>query len=359
MKLQALNPLRPLALAGAIVALAGCSATGSHAMMPPAQQDSTANVARVAAAGTRAKTIYMSGYDAESARGNGELATYSAAANGDIAPLRTIKGASANLLTPEGVAVAANGAIWTCDFDLNTISEFSATAHGNVAPIATLAGSNVPIHDCADVTLSAGGKIYASSYDGQNGNVPAVAGWNSGASGNVAPPALYAGTHTGFVRPSGVALDSKGHLYVSDAGTNWIDVFGGTDGNVAPEHSIAGSLTLLTTPYGIAVDPNNNTLFVADEASNTIAQFAYGAHGNVAPLTAIRGAKTKIDNPYGIAVDDAGYIYVGNCPQNVAKEPATASIEVFAPKSNGNVSPVQTITGKQTDLSCVSSLTVR
>lgn len=74
--------------------------------------------------------------------------------------------------------------------------------------------------------------------------------------------------------------------------------------------------------------------------------YAPNASGNASPIRTIRGSETRIDIPRGIAVDSAGRIYV------VTARPPTdhGSILVFAATANGNVAPIQRITGDGTSL---------
>ncbi|MBV8149214.1 MAG: hypothetical protein JO092_09000, partial [Candidatus Eremiobacteraeota bacterium] len=90
--------------------------------------------------------------------------------------------------------------------------------------------------------------------------------------------------------------------------------------------------------------------------SNSITAYGASANGNAAPVVFIHGHKTQINNPYGVAIDAAGYLYVGNGPQQT---PHVGSIVVFAPGSNGDVKPVQRIVGSNVPFAGIYGLTVR
>ena len=60
-------------------------------------------------------------------------------------------------------------------------------------------------------------------------------------------------------------------------------------------------------------------------------------NGNVTPIEDISGSDTNIYSPEGVAVDPSGNIYVVNY---------TNEINVFAAGASGNAVPVQTIKGR-------------
>jgi len=74
----------------------------------------------------------------------------------------------------------------------------------------------------------------------------------SGASGNATPVAVISGANTGLMDPSGVAVDTSGNIWVSDAAANAIYRFASTaNGNVAPTATYSGALTTLSDPQSL------------------------------------------------------------------------------------------------------------
>jgi hypothetical protein len=156
------------------------------------------------------------------------------------------------------------------------------------------------------------------------------------------------------------------YLYVvnqteSSAGPPFITVYATETGNVAPVATIAGSQTGLVYPLQIALD-NSGRLYEADYGGNFgiggnyILVFAPGVSGNVSPIATIQGDNSGVDHPTGVAIDNSGYIYVANF--TTAADPLEGSVTVYAPGTNGNVSPVRTITGSKTLLDCPWSMAV-
>jgi len=140
---------------------------------------------------------------------------------------------------------------------------------------------------------------------------------------------------------------SYAKLYVSDGGTNAVVVFNETDdGNVSPLQNIAGANTGMLTPTGIAVD--EKYIYVAQYSSNAVTVYDQNADGNISPVRAITGASTLLSRPIGLAID-SNYIYVVNM-ENASSADLYLSITVYNLTDNGNIEPVRTISGEQTNL---------
>ncbi|MBV8490928.1 MAG: hypothetical protein JO199_10410 [Candidatus Eremiobacteraeota bacterium] len=347
--------MKTSALVPALVLLAaGCAGGPSPASLPLA--GALPEALSPHPVGARAKDIFFSGYLNDPALNNpGMLGVYPATTNGNVAPPRVISGSKTAFGTPETAIIDTIGQIWTCSFGTGEIVAFAPNAKGNVAPVVTITGSKVDLNGCGGMALAANESIYASSFDSLT-NPPSVNVYPASADNNTAPTAQYIGSSTKLWDPSGLAFDSSGKLYVGVQSPPGVAVFGNTAGNVAPLALIQGSKTKMQVAYAVAIDPTTQNVLVADEYSNAIFVFKAGANGNVAPIATISGANTKLNNPYGVAVDNAGYIYVGNCPQ---KAPEVGSITVYKPGSKGNVAPVQLIAGTNVKLTCVGGLTVK
>jgi sugar lactone lactonase YvrE len=308
----------------------------------------------------RAKNIYFSGNDANTTGtyGKAEIGVFSATANGNVAPLRTVKYSGFVSLTT--VTLDPTGAIWACDFNTDRAYEFAASASGNVAPIATLGAGATGLDDCNGLAVSSSGNVFMSSFGRDTGYKPSIFVWKSGAGTNAAPFRTIVGHATGLQSTAGSAFDSGGKLFVSTGYSDTIEVFApASNGNAAPLRTIAGANTGLSYPPNIAIDPATDNVWAANESNDSLTEYAHSAQGNAAPLVTIKGSKTKLNNPYGVAVDAAGYVYAGNCQQGVTTPPAVGSIVVFAPGASGNVAPVQVIKGSNAYLTCVGGLAVK
>jgi sugar lactone lactonase YvrE len=104
----------------------------------------------------------------------------------------------------------------------------------------------------------------------------------------------------GFDLPIGLAVDSKGDLFVADALKN--DVWEVPKGSTTPKEL---GLTGLMDPTGIAIDPKNN-LWVVSYSADTASEFTIGK---------TKPTKTVTDGligPYSVAFGKGGQMYVGN-----------------------------------------------
>jgi len=145
--------------------------------------------------------------------------------------------------------------------------------------------------------------------------------------------------------PTGIALDSKGNLYIADSDNNAIRM-------VSPSGTIttvAGSgrqgysgdggpaiNALLNYPQGVALDSAGN-LYIADTFNNAVRMVrngiittvggngGVGDSGDGGPATS-----AQITNPIGIAVDLAGNIYVSDSSAVVRKFSLNGSIATIA-----------------------------
>ena len=88
-----------------------------------------------------------------------------------------------------------------------------------------------------------------------------------------------------------------------------------------------------------------------------VSAFPTGAGGNIAPVKTIGGSQTQLDDPQSIVFDAAGNLYVVNAGAN----PGTSgmldpSITVYAKGSSGNVAPTRVIQGSNTGFASASGL---
>jgi len=127
------------------------------------------------------------------------------------------------------------------------------------------------------------------------------------------------------------------------------------NGDAAPLQTISGSNTGLSDAQGIAVS-GSHKMFVPNHLVDSLTVYAKGAHGNVAPIRTIIGSNTGINLPEEIALDASGKIYVANC--GCGSTSAPSSVTVYAAGANGNVAPIQTITGTDTGLDQPVGITV-
>jgi 6-phosphogluconolactonase (cycloisomerase 2 family) len=172
------------------------------------------------------------------------------------------------------------------------------------------------------------------------------------AEGQEKPLRTIQGPATQLEDPHGIAVDPKngwifvtnhGHVRVTEEkGAGRFDPPSITvyrldaNGNASPLRIIEGPQTRLNWPSNISYDPDNQELFVANDADDSVLVFRATASGNAAPTRVIKGSRTGIKNPTGIFVDTQNR-------EVVVSNMGNHSVTVFARDANGDVPPVRTV----------------
>lgn len=233
--------------------------------------------------------------------------------------------------TAPEVSGAPRPALYVANLAANSVSVFLESANGSVAPSSTLSGTATGIHAPAAVFVSPDGRIFVANATNT------IEIFRAAAAGNIAPMTTI--TCGGLNRPSAMAMDSAGTLYVANAMGNSVSVFGsGARGCIAGNRIIAGSNTHLNAPMGIAI--TGGRILVANSASNSIVAFAQAATGNVLPAATIAGLSTKLNQPHGLGLDVHGNVYTSNA----------GSVTEYRAGMFGNAAPIRDIAGASTTL---------
>lgn len=145
-------------------------------------------------------------------------------------------------------------------------------------------------------------------------------------------------TQSQFKQPSGIAVDSKGGLWVADATNNRVLHFpngvatGGNADIVIGQSNFTASgagttQSTLTTPQGLAVDSNGG-LWVADSGNHRVLHFPSGvATGGNADLVIGQANYTsgtssttqnRLSSPHAVAVESTGGIWISDGGNNRA-----------------------------------------
>jgi hypothetical protein len=143
----------------------------------------------------------------------------------------------------------------------------------------------------------------------------------------------------------GVGTDAAGTIFADSSLNESIQEFpAGTNGNATPSSTISGSNTGLGYPDDIIVGFNGELYVTSGFGGpvNSLTVYAPGASGNATPIQDITGSNTDFGLPDDLAVDTSGNMYVTDSEATVG--PAVLE---FASGATGNVSPIATITGQQ------------
>jgi adhesin/invasin len=217
--------------------------------------------------------------------------TGTAGFNGDNQPAT-----SAQLNGPVGVAVDAQGNLFIADFDNNRVREV-VKATGQIITVAGTGtagfnGDNQPatsayLNGPVGVAVDAQGNLFIGEFRNQRirevvkatGQIITVAGTGTASFNGDNQPANSAQLN----RPSGVAVDAQGNLFIADrfnqrvrevvkATGQIITVAGTGTFGFNGDNQLATSAQLLN-PLGVAVDAQGN-LFIADTANNRVRKVA-------------------------------------------------------------------------------------
>jgi sugar lactone lactonase YvrE len=228
---------------------------------------------------------------------------------------------------PLGVATDGAGNVYVADTSNNTIRMVNSAG-----VVTTLAGAALQT-GYVEGTGSAArfwhpGAVAVDS----SGNVYVADSWNNVVrklTRSQSQPYTYAsstlaGSSAQLSTPTGIAVDGSGNVYVADTNNHDIrkvtsagvvSVLAGTPGQCGSMDG-TGSSAQFCKPTGIAVDSTGN-LYVADNSNNTIRKVTGagvvttlagypGQHGNNDGV----GSAARFYSPYSVTLDNAGNIYV-------------------------------------------------
>jgi len=185
----------------------------------------------------------------------------------------------------------------------------------------------------------ANGSIYLTD---SNALLNEVLVFPQSANGGPAPSQDISGNVTGLSSPDGIAVDSAGNMWVTNAGTSTITEYpAGSTGNIAPINTLSGSATSLSTPIGITFDSTGN-MYVVNSALDSsgfyeVLEFGPNPVGNQAPINRIGGAAALLNQPQYAVVDGSGNLYVTNLN--------SGAINIYGPGASGNVAPIVSFGG--------------
>jgi hypothetical protein len=243
---------------------------------------------------------------------------------------------SAELNSPEGVAVDGAGNLYVADSDNFVVREVNPS--GTIATVAGngiscifpgLGATSASLCYPVGVAVDNNGNLYIADSDGNRIRKVAPGGIMTTVAGNGAPG--YSGdggpaTSARLSDPWGVAADAAGDLYIADSGNSVIrkvspdGMITTVAGNGSAGYSGDGGPATnaqLFEAAGVAVDPSGS-LYIADTSNNrirkvtpdgTIATIAgngtAGYSGDAGPATS-----AQLEGPYFLTVDMRGRVYL-------------------------------------------------
>jgi hypothetical protein len=238
------------------------------------------------------------------------------------------------LETPFGLAVDSQGSFYTADRDPNTIMKITHAGTNGLAHV--LAGQNLggsadgtggdaQFFNPMDVTVDNAGNVYvADTFSSIIRKVTSAAVVSTIAGPKSAGGADGTGSDARFNRPSQLARDMAGNLYVADwynstirkvTSAGVVSTIAGVAGAFGMSDG-AGTDARFNFPLGVGADGAGN-LYVADTGNSTIRKISPA--GAVSTIAGQAGTPGTTDGtgtnalfyyPESIAVDGAGNVYV-------------------------------------------------
>ena len=97
-------------------------------------------------------------------------------------------------------------------------------------------------------------------------------------------------------------------------------------------------------------------IYASNFLVSTIVVYAAGASGTPTPIATIKGGKTELSLPSGITLDASNNIYVANSGGGPSSR---GIVTVYTAGANGDVAPVNTISGSNTGLAEPRGIAIR
>ena len=253
----------------------------------------------------------------------------------------TTKSAPSAFSDPFGIAINDDGVIFIADAgDSNRIRKLApdgsvTTVAGSVEGYADGPGTQAAFNTPSGLALDSEGNLFVADTGNNRirkitpaGLVSTVAG--DGTAGYVDGP----GTQAQFDGPIGLAVDTRGNIYVADTYNDRVRKI--TSDGVVTTVAGAGlgyadgpaSSALFDTPCGIVVSPDG-TLIVADTGNHRLRKIANGQVSTLPFSFPEEVNPADLRKPVGLALTHDGFLYV--------TEPDRARVVQIAPDGRARV----------------------
>ena len=212
---------------------------------------------------------------------------------------------------PVILALVLSGAAFSQNYTIQTFAG-GGIPQGVQAPFASLGSVEGVVTDAAgDVYIALKSYSAVVRMDAATHVLTLVAG--TGTPGYSGDNGLA--TSAQLNKPSGMAVDSAGNLYIADSGNNRIRK---VSNGVITTVSGGGVGAQLSNPTGVAVDSSGN-LYIADSGNNVVRKVSGGVTVTVAGTGTAGGfgdggpaTSAQLNSPEGVAVDTLGNLYIAD-----------------------------------------------
>jgi sugar lactone lactonase YvrE len=250
---------------------------------------------------------------------------------------------SPTLSGPLGIAVAPDGTVYLADVESSTTGQVvritppangavtgSARGAASLAATAVALTPSIAVKRPTAVALDSTGALYIA--DGTDGVVIKMAAPETSSAATLI-------TYSGAENPTALATDSSNNLYIADNENQGAifkySVVGGAP--TATELNLSGNVV---KPVGLAVDSSGNVYF-ADARNNEVYLYTASTNSAAVYLTTASAGNFEFSSttkyPIGMGFDPAGSLYIldnqtGNLTQVIS--PSTSNANVQLPLSS-------------------------
>jgi hypothetical protein len=241
-------------------------------------------------------------------------------------------GLAATFNNPYGLAADASGNIYVADYSNHKIRKVSSAgvvttfAGSGVAGVSNGTGAAAQFNNPIGLAFDISGNLYVADSSNNKIRKITISGVVTDYAGTGAPgSANSTALNSTFDNPTGLAFDTAGNLFVSDAsnftirkiatGGGSVTLFAGTAGATGNTNG-TGTAARFEFPAGMVADSSNN-LYVADFGNHCIRKITSaavvttyiglcGVAGNVNGS----GTVVRFNSPSFLAIDASNNIYV-------------------------------------------------
>jgi sugar lactone lactonase YvrE len=258
-------------------------------------------------------------------------------------------GGAARFKNPNGVAVDTSGNIYVADMSNHVIRKITkagvvTTLAGTAASLGSAngTGTEARFNYPTGVSVDRSGNVFVADWNNSTVRKINLEGLVTTLAGTVASIGSADGTGSAarFYKPSGVAADGFGNVFIADAQNSTVrkinsrgvvTTLAGTAGAVAAKDGIGGAARF-NTPSGVALDSAGN-VYVADAHNSTIRKVA--SSGEVTTLAGAAGSVGSADGtsstarfnyPIGVALDSSGNLYVADREAHTIRKISSAGV---------------------------------
>ena len=248
------------------------------------------------------------------------------AVNGQVSLSSAVIPVGSGFSGPRGVAVDLSGDVFVADRGNNAVYEIMAGTGGAAGGQVSLSSAVIPVgsgfSDPWGVAVDASGDVFVAD-NGNRSVKEIVAGTGGAASGQVSSNSTVNFVGSGFVDPVGVTVDASGDVFVADNNENAVyEIVAGTGGAASGQVSLGSAVIPVgsgfSKPSGVAVDSSGD-VFVADNDNNAVKEIV-AIGGQVTSSSTVKTVGGGFSFPSGVAVDGGGDVFVADSGHSAVKE---------------------------------------